>query len=588
MKIEFQDIEYFNMFSFGSGGNKVTLNSHPTTLFIGDNGAGKSSGISDVLAFALFGRAHRDITKGTLVNTINEKKALVRLRFVIGSKQYQITRGIKPNVFEVLCDGVPVQTGAAAAALQAYLEDDILHMNFKAFCQVVVIGKASYTPFMRLSTPDRRQFIENILDLSILTEMNIILKKQAKDLEVEIAATKNSLDMTEFKITNAKRVLAEIEKSNDSRVAELNAEIEVNNEKIVKENVAVDRLKAEIETIKALIEALTTKTTDLPKFQEKVQKLRTFEAQITTNRTNVQRIIDFFSKNDNCPTCTQVITTDLKKIKVDDNLVEVAKFTKGLELLKTQMTDAVADVQKVQAVQSEITRYQSDISRLQSTINQSQNNARLYDSNNQRAVQEIQRLQKPTGLKDEQLTQLDLANSEKDKLSTDRDTQLTTKQLYLTGLEFLKDTGFRARVIKKYLPVLNTLINKYLAALDFYVDFQVDENFDETIRSRYRDEFKYNNFSEGQKLRIDLALTFAFRDIAKMRHGMDTNLLVFDETFDSSLDDAGVDDLLKIIQANEALNIFVVSHRSENLKDMFSRTFKFTLRNNFSHVEEQT
>lgn len=572
MMILFKKLRYKNIFSFGKEWVEWDLNTHATTLFLGENGSGKSSGISDTLSFVLYGRAHRNITKGTIPNSINGKKCVVECEFSIGSKEYKIVRGIKPNVFEVWVDGKELKIGTTTDHLQDYLETEILHMNFKSFTQIVVLGKASYTPFMRLTTPDRRVFIENVLDIQIFTAMKKILGNRVTILDTEMSSVRHSLDLVDVKIAASQRMLAELARSNDARIAELTVEIGKNMDE--RESNA-----KQVAVLQEQIAALTDTIKDQEKVSGKAQKLRDFQTQISHNSVAITSTLRFFEKNDNCPTCTQVIDQGMKAKKISEGQAKIAEYDEGLKALTIQINETSVRLQEIRNTLNKI----SDVN---SRLNGVNGNIRLYESHISRAQSEISRLQQPTGAKGDEASVLEASQNSKSKLLDDKSGQLTKKQYYDVAQTLLKDTGIRTRVIKKYLPVMNTLLNKYLKDMEFFVKFEIDENFDETIKSRYRDEFKYNNFSEGQKLRIDLALLFTFREIAKMRNGMDTNLLVFDETLDSSLDDQGVDDFLKIITEQTKLNIFVISHRSRTLKDMFSRTFEFALKNEFSVVKE--
>ena len=649
MKINISKLKLRNFLSFGQHGHEVVLDSHSTTLYLGENGSGKTSGLLDGLSYVLYGRAHRTILKSTIINSDNNKDCVVEVDFTIGPKTYKVVRGMKPNIFEIWVEGTKLDE-TATGDFQKHLEENILRMNFKAFCQIVVLGKANYTPFMRLPGPERRTIIEDLLDIQAFSAMAKLLRARITDLEGRMVHNKTQTELMGVKIMASDQIIKEAGASNDTIIAEhrktidelkslilvhgaeiTNTDIEYTKDieaaqvaiEVQKQKVAVEGAThaGHLRTVEAIGVSVTAKKAQLgikDSIMAKIVEYRDLKSKIEANHALVCKNSAFFVDNTTCPVCTQAITEETRQTKLSEAETQKAEFvtgiaglvgfiekrTKQLEDLKVIEDELNAlNIQKSEAMQkvtfSQTTksRLETDLRRLEAElaqlrINLEQAKIRIQTDIN-RKTENINRLEgaivqlsAPRGSIADEVTKLEQFKALKEGLITEREKQLVDKQYYDLATPLLKDTGIKTRVVAKYLPVLNTTLNKYLNDLDFFVKFVIDENFEEKILSRFRDEFRYNNFSEGQKQRIDLALLFTFRDIAKMRNGVSTNLLVFDETLDSSMDAAGVADFLKIIKTYEDLNIFIVSHRSEELIEHTDRAFRFKLKNNFTQVEE--
>ena len=562
-------IKWKNFLSTGNVFTEIQLNKHNNTLIVGENGAGKST-ILDALTFALFGKPYRNINKPQLVNSINNKDCLVELLFTISDKEYLIRRGIKPNVFEIYVDGDLLNQSASSKDYQEILEKMIIKMNYKSFTQIVILGATSFTPFMQLSASDRRAVIEDLLDIQIFSNMNVIVKEKLSSLKDESNEIKIRLQNVKEKIDLHKSHLDEMKKNNQDM-------IERKQQEIANNNLLVAQTKSEISNTQVKITELLDTISDHNDMLKKNQKLTSLEAKIDANKGKLEKEISFYNDNDNCPTCKQIIDDNFKSSAITECNHKVSELNAGLEKLKEeqnailQRLNNIAQTNKtLQTLESNITKHTSDL-----------NNIRKYIIVLEREVEELSSNKVISGDTEEQSKKLfDELSSyiERRKIVTEE------KQYYDIAAQLLKDGGIKSKIIKQYLPIINKLVNKYLAAMDFFVNFNMDEEFKETIKSRHRDDFSYENFSEGEKQKIDLALLLTWRSVARLKNSVNTNLLILDETFDSSLDAKGTDALLQILHTMpDNTNIFVISHKDQ-LHDKFTQAIRFEKKQNFSRM----
>ena len=568
--IIFQKVRWKNFLSTGQNFTEINLQRSPNTLIIGNNGAGKST-ILDALCFGLFGKPFRKINKPQLLNSINAQAAVVEIEFLIGKKQYKVVRGIKPNIFEVYCDDKLVDQDAKAKDYQEHLEKFILKLNFKSFTQVVILGSASFVPFMQLTPADRRAIIEDLLDIQIFSSMNGVVKEKMAIIKDDTTKTKHEMDLTSERINFQKQSIEDHKNRNDVEIEKKKKEI----------TTSIDQtftLQRDIELIQKHINVLQKKIEDKISVEKKSKKLLQLESKIETNIKKNEKDIAFYEEHDNCPTCKQPIDGEFKQDQVEERKSKVNTQREGLTEIATQIAQANQRIEQIQNINKHINGHNNEIVKHNSTISA----VNKYISKLQNEIEEL--ANRKDNLEEENAKLKEL----KDQL-----TELLAKQEELSNekqyLEFagslLKDTGIKTKIVRQYLPIMNKLINKYLTAMDFFVNFNINENFEETIKSRHRDEFGYANFSEGEKMRIDLALLFTWRQIAKLKNSTNTNLLILDEVFDSSLDGVGTEEFLKLIhEMGSDTNIFVISHKGDQLFDKFRSIIKFEKKNNFSQV----
>jgi len=568
--IVFKSIEWKNFLSTGNSANKVLLNKSATTLIIGKNGEGKST-ILDALCFALFGKPFRNINKNQLINSINGKNSLTTLEFSIGNKDYKIVRGIKPNVFEIWLDGVMLNQDAASRDYQKVLEQQILRLNYKTFTQVVILGSASFVPFMQLSTNQRRDVIEDILDIRIFSTMNQILKEQAQGTKDEITRIESEINQAKTQVEAQNTIIKTITEAKTTALESILSKISANSAEILSMEGEITTIISEINTLKASIDDKETITEDL-------DKAKSIKSKLLQKIETCENHSEFFNEHDVCPSCDQTIAEEYKEkivqelnTKMLDNNTKIGELESVLNGLNEKLSEINKVVGKITEKNIELSTRNSAVSVLNKQIKT------LHD--------EAESTKTDTANIDEEKAKLkSLAESALQKLTIKADLQ-KTKQLEEVAAILLKDTGIKTAIIKEYLPAMNKLINKYLNAMDTYIHFELDEAFNERIRSRHRDEFTYASFSEGEKMRIDLAILFTWRQIAKMKNSVNTNLLLLDEIFDSSLDTAGTDYFLNLMnQFGDKSNIFVISHKGDQLFDKFRSVVKFEKRNDFSVI----
>jgi len=568
--IYFKTIRYKNLLSTGNSFTEIALNKNNTTLIVGENGAGKST-ILDALSFALYNKPFRKVNKPQLLNSINKKDLIVELEFDIGSSMYKIIRGFRPTIFEVYQNNKMLNQDAASRDYQEILEKQILKLNHKSFCQVVVLGSASFVPFMQLIPVHRREIIEDLLDIQIFSTMNSLLKEKIGNNNTKLLEIDYQYDLTSEKIKMQHEHIMALQKNNDEQIEKLKVDLKQYMEKINAEKKEIEKIDLEIENANAGIQ-------DQDQVNKKSKKLQVLETQLNDKLAKLQNEIEFFNSHDNCPTCKQGIDDTFKCETVSVKQNQLEETNAGVEQLRQEILNIQDRIQTIANVSSQITSFNIE------KITHSNSITGLIQQC-KKAAKDIEEFQKKTEefvINDDKMkeleTSIDQLTEQKSELSKD-------KEAYNIASIILKDNGIKARIIKQYIPVINKLINKYLSAMDFFVQFELDENFDETIKSRFRDEFSYASFSEGEKMRINLAILFTWRAIAKLRNSASTNLLIMDEVLDGSLDSNGTDEFLKILNnLTQDTNTFIISHKVDQLVDKFSNVLKFAKIKNFSQV----
>jgi DNA repair exonuclease SbcCD ATPase subunit len=572
--ITFVSLSYRNFLSVGDSEITMALNDSRSTLIVGHNGSGKSL-MLDALSFVLFGKPHRNINKPQLVNSINGKNCLVTVVFKMGSSEYKIVRGLKPNIFEIWQNGIMINQESHSRDYQKLLETNILKLNHKSFHQVVVLGSSNFVPFMQLSSQNRREVIEDLLDIGVFSKMNALLKESASKLKDSLKDTDNALHTLKEKTDLQKKHITHLQQLNENTAAQYQDEIvSLRNE--------ITTLTEENGLLNFEYSNRYGKTQQQLKRLEKTRaSLQSYERQI---RDNIKKLVtdsQFYENNTECPTCSQSISEDTRSSKISQCKHSAQELNLGYDKLKETATQ---NNDEIQTVSSELQRLNS----LQSKIHSNQTlvaglEKRIADCTR------LQSTQHEASETAEAHAALDALYDETTHLQELKSSQLEERMYNEAIGELLKDTGIKTKIIRQYLPVMNKLINNYLQVLDFFVLFTLDENFTETIRSRHRDDFSYSSFSEGEKQRIDLSLLFAWRQIAKMKNSSNTNLLILDEVFDASLDADGVDNLLKIMNTlDEDTRIFVISHKQDLLEGKFDQKIEFQKVKNFTRIKEMS
>ena len=563
--IVFKNIRYKNFLSSGNTFTEIDLRKSKSTLVVGHNGAGKST-MLDALSFSLFGKPHRKISKAQLVNSINQKHALVEVQFSVGTSNFKIIRGIKPNVFEIWKDGKMINQSSHAMEYQKILEQNILKLNHKSFHQVVVLGSSSFIPFMQLNAGHRRDVIEDLLDINIFSKMNVILKEKNSVLKDKMSTINHTIYLIKNKIEQQSKYIRDIAALTTENKKKYEKQIKSAEEKIQKLQENNNKLSNELENKGDL---------NLTKLQDKKNNVIALRAEQKQELKTIAKRGLFLESNDECPTCEQPIQNKDKLVFETKNQAYQIEST-------------------LKMIESDYKTIEQEIQSLQKIIEQVNEKTNTINSNN-REIASLNQSNKDlkTYLEEEVSADLSSARFELDKLSTEKENLLeeklkVTEQFNYNGVigEMLRDTGIKTKIIKQYLPAINKLVNQHLQVLDFFVSFDLDESFQETIRSRYRDDFTYESFSEGEKQRIDLSLLFTWRQIAKMKNSVATNLLLLDETFDSSLDHDGVENLLKILNTlGEDTNTFIISHKGDILDGKFESKIEFVKERNFSQMK---
>ena len=566
--ITFKYVRWKNFLSTGNNFTEIHLDRNPTTLIIGENGAGKST-VLDALCFGLFGKPFRNINKPQLLNSVNNSSAVVEVEFRIGSKNIKVIRGIKPNVFEIYINGKMYNQDANVRDYQKYLEQQILKLTYRSFTQVVILGSSTFVPFMQLKARHRREVVEEILDIQIFSLMNMLLKQKLKTISDDIRDIDYKLELTTEKIGLQQKYITEMKQNKDKLIKEKTLLLSGNEEEVFFRQAEINILNKENDE---LIESITDKV----KLDKKLATLKDIKSTLLEKHRAQHRLIGFFEKNEDCPTCQQHIDEEFKNGMVSQKKTEADKIENGLDELKEELSKTDSRLKVISDIAKKVRENEVQIAKDKSSLDQLEkfNSTLTVEiaqlSNGEVHKSDYEKMQK---LKDE----LRGINEQKAKLKEDQTYAAAAKNM-------LQDTGIKTKIIKQYLPIMNKLINTYLTSMEFYVNFTLNENFEETIKSRYRDEFTYDSFSEGEKMRIDLALLFTWRAIAKMKNSTNTNLLMLDEIFDSSLDGSGTDEFLKILNTLGDENVFVISHKQDVLVDKFRSTIKFEKMKNFSHV----
>jgi DNA repair exonuclease SbcCD ATPase subunit len=566
--IFFKTLRWKNLLSTGNIFTEIDLAKSNNTLIVGENGAGKST-ILDALSFALFGKPFRKINKPQLLNTITKKELVVEIEFNISSNEYKIVRGVKPNIFEVYQNGILLNQSAEIKDYQEILEKQILKLNMKSFCQVVVLGSATFQPFMQLPGGQRRDIIEDLLDLQIFTTMNSLLKDKILDNSSELDDVSADQRVLMGRIEIIKEHLLEKQTNNEKLVAEKINVIDDTNEKLIALHDQCKSIEEQIANFKESIQ-------DEPKISKRINQLSQLRHKIEAKRALIDKDVAFFERHENCPTCTQSISNEFR---------ENTLFTKNNEIksIDTALVDLVTQYDETNARLNEMIEVHANVQTLQMQQIKLRSNGESLAKYRDQLMKEINQIN-VSHEADEDSKMADL-EVELNSVAARYNDAMDQKQIYSAAAMLLKDGGIKARIIKQYVPVINKLINKYLSAMDFFVQFELDEEFNETIKSRFRDEFSYASFSEGEKMRINLAILFTWRAVAKLRNSISTNLLIMDEVFDSSLDSNGTEEFMKILNnLTVDTNTFIISHKTDQLYDKFTNVIKFEKHKNFSKV----
>jgi len=566
--IKFKSVQWQNFLSTGNSPNKVLLDKSTTTLIIGKNGEGKST-ILDALCFSLFGKPFRNINKGQLVNSINQKKCLVEIEFDINGREYVVKRGIKPNLFEIWQDGEMINQDAAARDYQKVLEQQILKLNYKTFTQVVILGSASFVPFMQLPPLQRREVIEDILDIRIFSTMNQLLKEKVNDTKAEIQRIETEISNAKTKVEAQTSIIKTITEAKADNIRSIQ-------EKIYTSTQEVERTQSEVDDLIGQITTLKNQISDKSKVEEDLKKAESIRSKLHNKIETIEQHKEFFDSNDICPSCSQGIPHEHKQQIVSDLNTKVSEQNSKIGELETVLGTLTKRLSDINSVLNTITEKNIELSTKNSAVTVINRQISEYEK-------EITTYQTDTTNIDEEKSKLkELAKDAMEKIKSKTSLQ-EHRNLQEVSSILLKDTGIKTAIIREYLPVMNKLINKYLNAMDAYIHFELDEAFNESVKSRFRDDFTYASFSEGEKQKIDLAILFTWRQIAKLKNSVNTNLLIMDEIFDSSLDAQGTELLLALLaQVTHDTNVFIISHKGDQLFDKFRSVIKFEKKNDFS------
>jgi len=568
MKITFKKIKYKNLLSSGNAWSEVRLDHHRTTLISGTNGSGKST-LLDAIVFALYGRAFRKINKGQLINTINAREAEVEITFSVGSNNYLIRRGIKPNIFEIWKDNVMINQDAASKDYQAYLEQNILNLNYKSFNQIVILGSATYVPFMELPAHSRREIIEDLLDIQVFSTMNTLLKDRVSGNKESITENSYQMDLMESKLSSAKEHNASIRKIREVEVEKIREKMAIH----IKD---IEEAKEVINEQEGVLQTVLDDVKDKPEMKAKSEKAKSLRRDIESQVRSHQQELSFYQDHDDCPTCKQGIEHEFKAGIISEKDTKLAELETGLKQLAEKAKVYEDRLESISVLEDQMRNINLGIGDQRATIKVAKNALVSYKNELVSAEEQVEAVD--TTKLQEISDRLKSTEVEQQDLFDDREV-LTVVQA------MLRDGGIKTRIIRQYIPIMNKLINKYLGSFELFVDFQLDENFNEVIKSRFRDAFSYASFSEGEKLRITLAIMLAWRSVAKLRNSVSTNLLLLDETLDGALDGVGIESLIDTLHnLNADDNIFVISHGGHHFGDKFDNHIRSKKVKNFSEI----
>ena len=568
--IHFSKIRWKNFLSTGDTFTEIELDQSPSTLVIGENGSGKST-MLDALTYGLFSKPFRKINKPQLVNSVNDRGMIVEVEFRSGSKNYLVRRGVKPNIFEIYVDGEMMDQDSTTKLYQDRLEKYILKLNYKSFTQIIVLGSSSFQPFMQLTTYNRREVIEDLLDIGIFSTMNTLLKEQIAENSIGLSHAQQEYNINEERIDMQKKYIDEVNQINENKIE--NTEKEISTSKI-----QISDLNEQIKSLDHQRVELLDSIEPLSGVKDKLSQFQLFDKQIQGNLQKINQEVDFYNDNEDCPVCGQVL--DYKHVQsiLEEKYTKIKSIEKGYSKLQRQINNTKSEVDRLESFGSEVRERDDKIKECASSI-------RVLEQYMNKLAKECDYLGKVKDKSEGDEERLSHLLTERYRLGIAMQ-EFKDRGLYLMSAnDMLKDTGIKTKIIKQYLPVMNNLVNKYLSAMESYFNFTIDENFSEVIKSRYRDEFSYDSFSEGEKMRIDLALLFTWRAVAKLKNSASTNLLILDEVFDSSLDSNGTDEFLKLLQSlGLKSNVFVISHKGDTLYEKFDNVLRFEKVQNFSKV----
>jgi len=570
--IIFKKVRWKNFLSTGNNFTEINLDKTRTTLISGENGAGKTT-LLDAITFVLFGKPYRNINIPQLANSINEKDCMVEIEFVSGGVEYKIRRGLAPKIFEVYKSGKMMDQDAKSKDYQKMLEETILKMNYKSFCQVVILGSTNYVPFMRLPAADRRSIVEDLLDINVFSLMNTLLKSRMAQMKTDIAELEHKIELQKEKTIAQKRHIETLANKNKETIDRHEKEIQESYKQIEEHQKEIDEKKKKIEELIQMSSQINVDT--------EIEKLTDLGRTISMEMRKLDKDISFYSINDHCPSCSQKIDCEHKEKVLTERNKKKSELEKGLQLQEKQMTKLSEKVVEKNLINNKILLEQKMIHEIDSQVNATNKYVKKLRS-------DIDSIQSDTKNIDEEQAKLKEMGQAGKELVENK-LKLNDDMHYYSLASFLmKDTGIKSKIIKYYLPIMNKIINKYLAQMDFFVQFELNDSFEETIKSRHRDIFTYDSFSEGEKRKIDLSLLFAWRAVAQLKNSLNCNLLIFDEVLDGSLDDVATESFLSILKGlDKGTNIFVISHKSkELLQDKFQDHITFVKRNNFSKIDQ--
>ena len=568
--IHFKKVRYKNLLSSGNRFTTFELDRSNTTLIVGDNGAGKST-LLDALCFGLYGKGFRNLKKDLLINSINQKELVVEIDFSIGKRDYKVVRGAKPNKFELYTNGKMVNQDATMKDYQEHLEKNILKMSYRSFTQVAILGSANFTPFMQLRAVERRKLVEDLLDISIFSTMQDMLKKKVSQHNLEVKETSHEIDLLHERISGLNDQVNALQKNREVKIKKYESTVNETQNNINKILGEVDEKTQNVVEKKRSIKSKDST-------ESRLKQATDLERQLENARKKAIADVKFYEENDDCPVCKQGLDHDHKEKCIKEREDKAEEITQALNDIDKTISECHDEIQRINVIQSEIDEIQREIGLLQTEVVSNQKYIKKLQG-------EIEDLQNEVVGDSDVHDRLTTSETDLDILEKKQETQTERQHYFELATMLLRDQGVRQRIIKQYVPIMNKMINKYLANLEFYVGFELNEAFEETIKSRFRDVFKYDNFSQGEKMRIDLALLFTWRAVARLKNSVNTNILILDEVFDSSLDSQGTDDFLKLLNTlNEKTNAFIISHKGDQLYDKFEEVIRFEKHKNFSRI----